>query len=80
MDHLFVPSNPKHPHVNVPLRAKESYAAPFNSFLDRYGWNRRSVASSSVSEAQVEELQSLLQTWLFFGLLEEVFSPSCAVR
>ena len=75
-----MPTNSPHERIEVPLRAKDKYQGPFGTFLVRHGWELLDLAQASIIEERLDELKCLLQTWLFFGLLEEVFGPSAAVR
>jgi hypothetical protein len=80
MDHLLMPTNSQHERIEVPLRAKDKYQGPFGTFLVRHGWKLLDLAQANIIEERLDELKCLLQTWLFFGLLEEVFGISAAVR
>lgn len=75
-----MPTNSQHERIEVPLQAKEKYEGPFGTFLVRHGWELLDLAQATIIEQRLDELKCLLQTWLFFGLLEEVFGSSAAVR
>jgi hypothetical protein len=68
-----MPSNPPHPRIEVPYLCKEKYERPFESFPSRHGWGDGKLWKRELNAQEIEELKSVLQTWLFFGLLEEVF-------
>lgn len=79
-----MPKNSQHERIEVPFRAKIKYQGPFGTFLVRHGWELLDLAQVSITDERLDErldeLKCLLQTWLFFGLLEEVFGTSAAVR
>ena len=64
MDHLPLPSNPTHSCPRVPYVSLQPYdGGPFLHYPER-----RPLSNSS----SITELESFLQTWLYFGLLHEV--------
>lgn len=75
-----MPKISQHERLEVPFRAKFKYQGPFGTFLVRHGWELLDLAQVSITEERLDELKCLLHTWLFFGLLEEVFGTSAAVR
>ena len=80
MDHLLIPSNPEHDRIEVPLRVRDAYNGPFQSFATRHGWDMSQLVSRDLSNDQIAAVKCLLQTWLFFGLLEEVFGSGYTAR
>lgn len=79
-----MPKNPAHSRTEVPLLRKEIYEGPFQSYHARNGWGNDRILKHDLSGEEIEDLKSLLQTWLFFGLLEEILGdlmkPSDWVR
>jgi hypothetical protein len=74
MEHLDLPRNPVHPPIEIPYVCKEPYdGGPFLEYLERKGWDREDVVDSRARGRSAEDVQSLLQTWFFFGLLSAVF-------
>src|SRR5271154_6734100 len=79
MDHLLISKSPAHPRIEVPYLSKTPYDGHFDSFLSQHGWGEQELRKSDLTANELEELESLLQTWLFFGLLEEVFGKPISV-
>ena len=78
MDHLPLPTDASIPPWSVPFVSLEPYplgAGPFREFPARY---LRSIIDSNrpadLDRAQI--LLSLLQTWLFFGVITEYFQEN----
>ena len=77
IEHLQLPRNPIHPHIKVPYLRTDHYdGGPFLQYLDRTGWTTSQILDASQHQnlgQPKEEVQALLQTWFFFGLLTGVF-------
>jgi hypothetical protein len=75
MEHLQLPRNPTHPHIKVPyLCTDHCDGGPFLQYLDRTGWTTSQILDASQHQhlgRSKEEVQALLQTWFFFGLLTD---------
>jgi len=74
MDHLPNPRNPTHVPIEVPYVCKEDYDdGPFSQYLERKGWTQSNIIDSRELGKPLQDVQSILQTWLYFGILTEVF-------
>ncbi|OCL01326.1 hypothetical protein AOQ84DRAFT_383843 [Glonium stellatum] len=74
MDHLPLPSNPSRPAINIPLVSKVSYVlgeGTFRDFPTRHMKALRNIDGNPVPPDQV--VLSLIQSWLFFGVISEFF-------
>jgi hypothetical protein len=52
--------------MEVPYLCKEEYEGPFESFPPRHGWGDDKFWKRELNAEEIEELKSVLQTWLFF--------------
>lgn len=77
MDHLPLPQERFLGAIPIPFLAVDNYNSPFHDYPERSGWHldfngdatpRLTYASSSRAS---KNLASLLQTWLYFGMLTE---------
>ena len=77
MEHFQLPRNPIHPHIKVPYFCTDHYdGGPFLQYLDRTGWTTSQILDALQHQnldRSKEDVQALLQTWFFFGLLTDVF-------
>lgn len=80
MDHLQLPTNAQHAHIEIPyLAAPYSNKDPYDngdflSYMDRReGWTIHDVLKPSKSQKPQRDLAEVVQTWLFFGILQHVF-------
>ncbi|KAI9654797.1 MAG: hypothetical protein M1821_005791 [Bathelium mastoideum] len=65
MDYLPLPAEARSAHVEIPFLAELQYDGNgFDDFLSRKGFTYEDV-----EQAEPKKLASLLQSWLFFGLL-----------
>lgn len=71
MDHLPLPDNPAAPHIEVPFLSSQEYdGGEFTRYASRMGWDQDSFLIEGYWEQQnSESINSLFQTWLYFGLL-----------
>jgi hypothetical protein len=58
----------------VPYKVEDIYdRLGFFGYPDRKGWNKKELLNNGdYGKRKIEELESFLQSWLFFGLLTEV--------
>ena len=76
MDHLPLPQDRFLGHIAIPFLATDEYSSPFHDYPERNGWNIEfrgldpKLNHSPTSHAN-KDLGSLMQTWLYFGLLSE---------
>ena len=77
MNHLPLPKDQLIDHIAIPFLASDDYSSPFHDYPQRNGWNIEFRANgipiinhSPTSHAN-KHLVSLMQTWLYFGLLSE---------
>lgn len=70
-----MPKEPAHPRMHIECLSNRQYEPPFHSFPLRKGWagGKLFQQDESASQAQLEDLTGFLQTWLFFGLLQEIY-------
>ena len=77
MDHLPLPSDKFIGHISIPFLATDDYSSPFHDYPQRNGWNiefrgnLNPKLSHSLTSHANKDLVSLMQTWLYFGLLSE---------
>ena len=75
MDHFDQPANPEHPLIQIPFVATERFdGGDFPGYLTRRGWTDEDISGHAGCAKSLHERSRFLQTWLFFGLLETVFS------
>ena len=78
MEHLPQPSNPILPQVTVPYycRDEDIFQADddFSSFPERHSWNKQKLRNLEFEDKGVDQVWSILQSWLFFGVLRSVIS------
>ena len=77
MDHLPRVSNPLHAPTQVPCLLTELYSYKydfkgFESFPLRCGWSEKELLDGT-HEREAADVAAFLQSWLYFGLLGEVF-------
>ncbi|KAL9119268.1 MAG: hypothetical protein Q9187_004179 [Circinaria calcarea] len=81
MDHLPLPRNPALPPIKVPFVCTKEYdAGPFLTYPDRKGWkisfpDDRIAFLYNGREPLSIEKAAFIQTWLYFGLLQEALGP-----
>ncbi|OCK73243.1 hypothetical protein K432DRAFT_9004 [Lepidopterella palustris CBS 459.81] len=80
MDHLPLPSDSIPPAIEIPFISKSLYdGEPFDDYPLRQGIAiDRSIGSINMStffERPFKEQTSFVQTWLYFGLLQQFFGP-----
>jgi hypothetical protein len=74
MDHLPVFRHSVGPYPRVPYICKEKYDdLPFAQYQDRRGFNVERLYNRDFSQRPREETAPFLQTWLYFGSLNEIF-------
>jgi hypothetical protein len=73
MDHLLMPKNAAHDRTEVAFLSTETYNGPFESFPRRNGREYDKLWKDEFDNKEVGVMKALLQTWLFFRLLTEVF-------
>jgi Heterokaryon incompatibility protein (HET) len=78
MEGFFAPPRDRVRAVKVPFVANLDYDGPgpsFSGFAGRKGFSAKDGVASSldIQNRSVQEIASLLQSWLFFGLLDEFF-------
>jgi len=71
-EHLLVSSDPVKLALDVPFVCKKSYdIGSFALYPTSRGFSLNKDGFLNILEDQNEELPSLLQEWLYFGLLQE---------
>ena len=74
MDHILKVGNPIYPDLKVPYLCEGwQYTAPFATYPVRRGFKWTDLLDPSRAKKPAEEVDQLLQSWLFFGLLQEIF-------
>jgi hypothetical protein len=74
MNHCLLPLNPVRRHLKVPFLCSElKYSPPFGDYPERCGWTEDELSQGSGPGRS--DLDALLQSWLFFGLIEESLGP-----
>ena len=74
MDHLPYPSNPTLPPIDIPYMCQdiETYdGLGFTTFPSRMGWTSH-TSQVQWYECEADTAAGRAQSWLFFGLLQEV--------
>lgn len=72
MEHL--PSCGVSAPIVIPYVCIEMYdGGPFKSFPQRMSWNEDKLLSSEYQGRSAEETEAFLQSWMYFGLLFQVF-------
>ena len=78
MDHLPMPQDRFIGSLAIPFLATDDYTSPFLDYPQRNGWNiefgkgkLEPVLNHSPTSHANKDLVSLMQTWLYFGLLSE---------
>lgn len=70
----MLPKNPVHPRTQVPYVSSDKYdRGPFISYIDRSTWTLDKVFNHQNHGISTASTLAFLQTWLFFGLVHEVF-------
>lgn len=73
MDHLELPRNPIHGPVQVKFFCTEAYEAEcFASYFQEKGWTWEDLIGLDIDRTE-DERNCLVQTWLYFGLMSEIF-------
>lgn len=80
MDHIKVPSNPAHPHPKVAFLVHEYQGGPFQGYPERCGIPSRGYHETFWNDVPSESAAPVLQSWLFFGLLEEVLEDKVRIE
>ena len=81
MDHLPLPHNPASPPLKVPFVCTEEYdRGPFLTYPQRQGWQilhpkHRILLLHDGAEPCRSEKAAFIQTWIYFGLLNEAVGP-----
>ena len=74
MDHLPFPKGTEYRHILVPHLGLARYDGQgFAGYLSRMGLDEVKVLENDLGEHDREWVESCLQEWLFFGLLDEFF-------
>jgi hypothetical protein len=74
MDHLPSPDHPCYA-VPVPYLCKEIYdGLGFEKYPRRAGWDVLKLLDADLGTHSVDELGGFIQTWLYFGILADVFA------
>ena len=77
MNHLPLPQDQSIGHIAIPFLATDDYSSPFHDYPRRNGWsmefrgNSKPKLTHSPTSTAGKDLVSLMQTWLYFGLLSE---------
>lgn len=87
MDHLPLPQDRFLGYMTIPFLASDSYMSPFHDYPQRNGWHLEfrgrdldpKLTHTATSQAS-HEFGSLLQTWLYFGLLSEFLGASVDMK
>ena len=78
MEHLPQPSNPILPQIIVPYYCKDEHIFQaddgFTSFPERHSWNKQKLRNLEMEGKAAEQVLSILQSWLFFGVLKSVIN------
>ncbi|MCJ1323576.1 hypothetical protein MMC10_000237 [Thelotrema lepadinum] len=73
MDHIPTPRKPKYPPLEVPYLGSIKYDnGPFLECLERTQWTQAEIFEGS-SKRSAFEIDAILEAWLFFGFMHEVF-------
>jgi hypothetical protein len=80
-EHLLVASDTAKLILDVPFVCKKSYDIGNFALYPTYrGFSLNKDGFLNIREEQNEELPSLLQEWLYFGLLQEFLGPQSEVN
>jgi hypothetical protein len=72
MDHLQVVKDPAFPPIEVPYLCTEEYdGLEWESYPERQGWHMNHLVNADFSGKPTKETAAMLQTWLYFGVLQE---------
>lgn len=74
MDHCPLPRNPVHGKLQIPYLCSDlQYTPPFGSYFSEKGWTVAELFEFDFRESDRthDAIDPLLQSWLFFGLIEE---------
>jgi hypothetical protein len=76
MDHILKMKNTVYPDIEVPYLCDDMpYSDPFETYPERLGFTLTDLVDPLRCNKPASEIDSLLQAWLFFGLLETIFGP-----
>lgn len=77
MDHLFLPLNPTHPALDIPLISTEDYdydGGDLFTYPERQGWGPRTIAEwFSIFKASPVPFKAFLERWFVFGVIATLF-------
>ncbi|MCJ1385016.1 hypothetical protein MMC17_008134 [Xylographa soralifera] len=75
MSYLPQPLRPIHQAIQIPIEAVEDYdGGPLSSYPERKGWHNKTVFEwISIFLAPPKPFRAFLETWLFLGVLQQVF-------
>lgn len=80
MDHLPEPSSPAYGHPQVPYLEGFVYdESGFRDFPSRMGFDKTRLLAGNFTEHRHSVLAAFLRSWLFFGMMSEVFGISVNV-
>ena len=78
MDHCTQPRNPIHSPIRIPyLGCEPLYKPPFEHFHEHCQWTDKELYHFQFdkSERNFRDIDPFIQSWLFFGLIEETLGP-----
>ncbi|KIW66891.1 hypothetical protein PV04_06180 [Phialophora macrospora] len=76
MDHILTMKNSVYPDIEVPYLCDDMpYSEPFETYPERLGYSITDLVDPLHYDKPATEVDSFLQAWLFFGLLEAIFGP-----
>lgn len=82
MDHLPLPHQRCLGSIQIPFLAEDNYSSPLHDYPERSGWDLSfhgdgsPKLNHSLKSRASRNLGSLMQTWLYFGLLTEFLEES----
>lgn len=75
MNHLHWLKCSTYPIIQVPCLSLEQYdGEAFRSYPCRMGWDKSLLIQGNFTEKPLDETVTMLQTWLYFGLLHEILA------
>lgn len=80
MDHIRLPSDPAFPPLKVAFLGHEYWGGPFLEYPQRCKITSDDIYGTSGTNTSPDHVASFLQSWIFFGLLEEVLESKIAIE
>ncbi|MCJ1323578.1 hypothetical protein MMC10_000239 [Thelotrema lepadinum] len=76
MDHLPLPQSPKYPPLEIPFLGLGYLGGDFLDYDQRQGITYADLFSTSSPSKRADRVASFFQSWLFFGLIDNVLDTS----